>query len=334
MSSVTVVTGPIGRITAMLAALVVLEMMLVAVFLLNGIGMWVAAAIHLSVLLAFTVVCRATFREDITILALALLLTMFSGPVGAIAALGLFVILAGSEVSFSDLEDWYRRIGGVAERNDAVTLYQKIVDGRARRPELHSIDQFQSILRDGSLASKQALLGLIGLSYHRDYQTLLAQALISSEPSIRVHAAAVSVKLRSRVRGELQQLNTAAAACTSKDELLSNAEKFWALSNSGLFNETECETSRNAALALSKRAIGLKPDDERSWNLYHELLAALQRWQELQQSLTDRKFSQSNRALRMQVLMKLKRSKELHAWLKCTGAADLSQLSRRIEHVG
>jgi hypothetical protein len=64
------------------------------------------------------------------------------------------------------------------------------------------------------------------------------------------------------------------------------------------------------------------------------LLAALQRWQELQQSLTDKEFSQSNRALRTLVLMKLKRSKELHAWLKCTGAADLSQLSRRIEHVG
>ena len=81
MSSVTVVTGPIGRITATLAALVVLEMMLVAVFLLNGIGMWVAAAI--------SIVCPAGVHGGVQgnlprgyyhFLALALLLMMFSGP--------------------------------------------------------------------------------------------------------------------------------------------------------------------------------------------------------------------------------------------------------------
>src|SRR4051794_5264219 len=204
MQPVTYAARPSALPILVLLALFATQTGLLAAYLSGTLAAPTALAVHAAVLVVFTCT-KGAFADDLTPYFLTLLLTGCAGPLGAGSVLALTLLLARTRVSHHDLEDWYRQISGVREVNPAVVLYDKIIDGRARRPGRCAIEHFPSVL-DGPLATQQALLGLIGLSYHPDYRALLGQALRSAEPSIRVHAAAVSVKLRTRARTEFQML--------------------------------------------------------------------------------------------------------------------------------
>ncbi|KAB1070140.1 hypothetical protein [Methylobacterium planeticum] len=268
-----------------------------------------ALAGHAIVLVAFTAARRA-FAEDLTLFVLALLLTACAGPLGTVGVLALYLMLSLTRVSPHELETWYRQISGVTEANPAVALYDRIVDGRARRSQAQS--HFPSVL-GGPLAPQQALLGLIGLAYHPDYRVLLRQALHSAEPSIRVHAAAVSVKLRTRARLDFQDLAGEENASGSPDDLHVRATRLVRLAEGGFLDEADTRTARETALDHCRRARALDPEHGPSLTLLCRLLSDLRRWDDVlslraAHGLNDRGAA----ATVAESLMKLRRARDLH----------------------
>ncbi len=270
-----------------------------------------ALAAHATVLLAFACAKRA-FADDLAFYFLALMLAACAGPLGATGVLALYLLLGRTRVSPDDLETWYREISGVKEGNPAVVLYDKIVDGRARRPGHHDQQNFANVL-GGPLAPQQALLGLIGLAYHPDYRALLGQALQSAEPSIRVHAAAVSVKLRTRARLDFQRLAERGSAACSPDELAAEATQLVRIAEGGFLDEANALTAREAAVDLCRTALKLKPDHDVSASMLCCLLADLRHWEDV---LTEHAAATANAqaiaAPLAQSLMNLRRIRELH----------------------
>jgi hypothetical protein len=169
----------------------------------------------------------------------------------------------------------------------AESLYQRLRDGRARLAVPCDLDNFYDVLANGPLRAQQALLGLIGLSYHPEYRPLLDAALRSHEPSIRVHAAAVSVKLRQRFKTELQSANTALADSSRGDEGYAIAVTLREIARSGFLNEVELAAAKSAALAACCQHLAAHPRDSRAQKLRLELLVDMARWNEAFASLQE-----------------------------------------------
>ncbi|MEA1832372.1 hypothetical protein U8607_09770 [Methylobacterium durans] len=267
--------GPVAAMIAINAA----EVAIVIAYLGGSVGEGAALAAHGAALLVFAA-RRKVFADDLTLYVIALLLTASTGPVGAAATLVLYLVLARIPVSEHELESWYRQISGVGEANPAVALHAQILDGRARRPSRRSIDHFPSVL-EGGLGQQQALLGLIGLSYHPDYRPLLGQALRSTEPSIRVHAAAVSVKLRARARLEFQKTRAEGRRPATATALVAQAADLARLANGGFLDETDARSARESAASLCEEALAASPGHRGATAQLCALLAELGRWDEV-----------------------------------------------------
>lgn len=298
-----------------LLGLLSLESSVLAATVAGHLAPSAALAAHAAVLMAFAC-ARQAFADDLAFYFLALMLAACAGPLGAAGVLALYLLLARTRVSPNDLETWYREISGVTEGNPAVALYDKIVDGRARRPGHHDQQNFASVL-GGPLAPQQALLGLIGLAYHPDYRALLGQALQSAEPSIRVHAAAVSVKLRTRARLDFQRLAEPGSAAGSPDELAAEATRLVRIAEGGFLDEANALTAREAAVGLCRTALALAPNHDASASLLCRLLADLRHWEDvLTEHAAATAPAQAIAAPVAQSLMNLRRTRELHDLLK------------------
>ncbi|WP_132249337.1 hypothetical protein [Methylobacterium segetis] len=310
--------GPVLALLFLLAA----ESALLTAWLQEALSEAAALAAHGVVLLAF-LARRAVFAEDLTIHVVALLLAACSGPAGAAAALVLYVVLARTPVSHHELESWYRQISGVGEANPAVALHAQIVDGRARRAGRVSIDHFPSVL-EGALTQQQALLGLIGLAYHPDYRPLLGQALRSAEPSIRVHAAAVSVKLRARARLEFQKARGRDHRAEPPASLFSRATELARLAAGGFLDEADARNAREVAAGLCEETLTLIPEHRPAHVLLCTLLAQLGRWEDViaRSAATPFRRGDPQAEALTQSLMQLGRTKELHAILARTAGAE------------
>lgn len=308
---------------AALAGLLVAEAAILGAFLTETVSAPAALAAHGITLLIF-VARRSVFADDLTHCVIALLLAASTGPVGAAAALALYLILARTPVSQHELESWYRQISGLGEANPAVTLHAQIVDGRARRPNRTAVAHFPSVL-EGPLAQQQALLGLIGLAYHPDYRPLLGQALRSAEPSIRVHAAAVSVKLRARARLELQRSQAGAQSPATPADLLVQAVELARIAEGGFLEEADARSARESAAALCEQALALAPGHRGATALLCSLLAGLGRWEDVLARSAAVSYRRGDRLAEAtaESLMQLGRTQDLHALL--VRAADASR---------
>jgi hypothetical protein len=297
-----------------LLALFAVQTLLLAAYLSGALAAPLALAAHATVLAAF-ICAKGAFADDLTPYFLALLLTGCAGALGAGGILALTLVLARTRVSHHDLEKWYAQISGVREANPAVILHDRIIDGRARRTGRQTSEHFPTLL-DGPLAAQQALLGLIGLSYHPDYRVLLKQALRSAEPSIRVHAAAVSVKLRTRARLEFQRL-AALDGAADATTLMVRATTLTRLAEGGFLDEADARSAREAALDHCCEALALDPRHPAAADLRCRLLADLQRWREvLAQPAAPRAASDLVDPPVAQSLMHLRRTRELHGLLR------------------
>ncbi|GJD29622.1 hypothetical protein PMNALOAF_0857 [Methylobacterium adhaesivum] len=287
-----------------------LDTLVLAGFLVGDLSGAAALIGHGLNVCLFVATARPAFAADLTFLVVVALLAAGAGPFGILASVVLYALLARTNVAAADLERWYRQISGAPEPNAAAALYDRIVDGRARRPGPDAVARFHAVL-EGPLAQQQALLGLIGLSYFPEYRPLLRKALCSEEPSIRVHAAAVSVKLRTALRAEFGRACGDAGHAPAAD--LVRAERLALLADSGFLDPAESATAREAALTLCRPILQGRPEDRRLRRQVFELLAGLERWDELRASLdATRARSPEDAALGLRCLMELGRTRDLH----------------------
>lgn len=260
---------------------------------------------------------RAERSGECTFAVLLLLLAACTGPVGPAGLLLVQSVLTRTRICTNELDAWYRRLAGAAPPDPSVTLYDRLLDGRARRTGRGGPDHFPTVLH-GDLVRQQALLGLIGLAYHPDYRPILAQALCSQEPSIRVHAAAVSVKLRARALAEFKRVQEAEADGPTA-ERAGLALRLLDLADGGFLDAEKAGAARTRALAL---VVGAgQPDSAGRVPLGRRALAGLERWEEAVAGpeADEPVLDPEDHRLRMLCLMRCGQARALHALLRAGG---------------
>jgi hypothetical protein len=136
------------------------------------------------------------------ILAIAVAAT---GPIGALGSLIGFLMPRRQIHSPRLLRDWYSRIALSADVDQITRLCDDVSSGRHVGLNSPPPSSFVAVLERGSLADRQAALGLMARHIKPDYLPALKSALQSSEPVIRVQAAAVATKIRPELRALVDQ---------------------------------------------------------------------------------------------------------------------------------
>jgi hypothetical protein len=123
-----------------------------------------------------------------------------TGPIGALGGLIAFLLPRRQVTSPRLLRDWYSRIALSADVDQITRLCDDVTAGRHVGLDTPPPLSFVAVLERGSLANRQAALGLMARHIKPDYLPALKAALQSSEPVIRVQAAAVATKIRPELR--------------------------------------------------------------------------------------------------------------------------------------
>jgi hypothetical protein len=178
--------------------------LLIAGIVWAAIPLALACFVHAGLVTVAIALLRRHTGIDWAQASISLLAVAVAGPVGALCAAGLLVIECGSSSSHDLLQAWYRRISCDNEPDPADLLHEAIQAGRSLRPGASANRGFPALMRHGSLAEQQALLGLIGLRYHKDFFPLLGLGLRSPQASVRAQAAAVFVNLKDRTKRRLK----------------------------------------------------------------------------------------------------------------------------------
>lgn len=205
--------GSSGQYLPMLLLILLGEFALAVAHVVWGLGLIAVLVGH------FIIVCvawRSLLGErrpgdDITARALIVMATAAAGPVGALCGL-FFARAARPPAAVSPLlGDWYRRIALSAEIDPVTELCDNVGSGRTMNLASPVPQSFLSVMISGAIADQQTALGLIARRFHPDYLPALARALKSSEPVVRVQAAAVVARIRDqlqrRVRTRIAELD-------------------------------------------------------------------------------------------------------------------------------
>ena len=159
----------------------------------------ILALSHLGIIAILTTVLTtlALAGVDSDDLPTFVLLTFAGGPVGGAAAL-----LSDQKIwrsKAADLQQWYDTIA--PEHAPAVTLVDRILDGRLIRQQSRLPRPYDALLNSGTMQEKQALLAYLAIDDDEKFVGVaLALALRSNDQRVRVQAAAVAAHTRSRNR--------------------------------------------------------------------------------------------------------------------------------------
>ena len=186
-------------------------------------------------------------RGEATIATMGMVTMAIMGPLGAFGTLMLAIGSRRQEQRQPDHE-WYGVLAAHApkERDLPNELWQSLAEGRARESSAATVQDFRQVMSKGSLAEKQAMLGLISKRFDPAYAGVLKEALRSEEPVIRVSAAAVYSKLRETNRKQMIVEDGEPQFLLEKDAL----KRGFALASgaySGLLDFADAERARQDA---------------------------------------------------------------------------------------
>ncbi|MFD2648850.1 hypothetical protein ACFSX5_13755 [Devosia albogilva] len=190
--------GQLSTLHAVKAAVLCCSIVLVALTLAGSDWRYLVLG-HLtlvSLLAALIWLLELFHRSSAELQTFTLLFAVF-GPMGGIA--GLLADQKELRADRRELEQWYDVI---APRSAAaVTLVDRIRDGRLVRGEAALPRPYQALLTNGSMEEKQALLAYLAASEEPAVvHAALSQALKSPDHRLRVQAAAVAAHTRQRQR--------------------------------------------------------------------------------------------------------------------------------------
>ncbi len=174
----------------------VFDCLLVLAVLAHAMPLAAALVLHVgAVLIVCVVIGRGT--NDATFALLSCLGMMLMGPIGGLLAVVQMLALRLAPASHAADQAWFRTLTGVAESDPAEMLYEAIAQGRSFRPGA-APERYGAIMRSGSVAARQDVLGQIARRNRAFPPSLLRAGLTSRDLAVRASAAAVYAKLRER----------------------------------------------------------------------------------------------------------------------------------------
>ena len=194
--------------------------------------------------------------EDTSLALLGLIASFAVGPAGAIGAGCLDVLVRLNSSEGRLLADWYERIS-LATAVDPVTRHcDDVSAGRAMNLTAGVPASFLAAIESGTLADRQAVLGIVARRFHADYLPVLQAALKSTEPVIRVQAAAVAAHVRPDISRLFKAtLDAVPAAGADPAKALQLLQHMDAMTASGLLDERDRLRGLAVAASLGDRIL-------------------------------------------------------------------------------
>ncbi len=219
----------------------VLEAILMAAGVAAAIPPVAALALHGVIVIALAVVtARARGTPDAGTLFMATLVIAVTGPFGALGAWLLPWLARTGRESPKLLDEWYERISNSTATDRLTLRSDHVAIGRAADLGAPPPDRLDTLFASHNIAAQQTALGMIARHFHPDYIPALRLALNSSEPIVRVQAAAVTARVRDKINAHLSDgLAKANAESTHPAEALALIDEVVTCANSGLIGDTD-----------------------------------------------------------------------------------------------
>jgi hypothetical protein len=144
------------------------------------------------------------------------------------------------------LKDWYARLSRASGSLPSAELTDRVIAGRVIDTAAAPPSRFEDVIAHGTLAERQAALGLMARRFHTDFAPALQAALRSPEPVVRVQAAAVVARVRADLKARIKSLLAMSASRTS-DHRIADAAELIRLAACPLVDRADAEKCRRAA---------------------------------------------------------------------------------------
>ena len=242
---------------------------LVLTGLAEGVSLPTMLLIHCGIMLGVTLVLdqRERNRLDSRVLAVAVVTTAVSGPIGAALSALLGIYLRYRKLETELLANWYDRISGHKDQDSVLELHERIQAGRTINPFVDARARFAAILRSGPLDEKQRVLSVITQKYHPGFGDLLHLALHNHDPPIRVQAAAVAARLKENERIKIRSSMAGAEAVSWQafEQRLDIVDKMIASLDTGLLDDQDAAAGRTLAGHICTEVIDHDPANSRAY---------------------------------------------------------------------
>ncbi len=226
----------------------------------TSVYLWLSG--HLVMLAGGVLVTTYSARDgwDVTGDIMVLLATLVLGPAGA--AIAGSAVLAATRMRFDTvtLAAWYQRISDAGDVDRVTRLATAVALGRSVQIDSPVPQSFASVIADGSIAQRQNALGLIARRFAPPYACALRAALVSSEPVVRVQAAAVAVKVKAELAGVLDALSNVGVG-TEPSRAIEAAAELDAMISTGLLDAADVERARAGMTSVLDRVLADFPLD-------------------------------------------------------------------------
>lgn len=215
------VAGPDGSELMTAGGLLAAESVLLAAVVLARLpwGLWLLA--HLA-LIGCVAVASWRWRRaarDVSPRALTILTALIGGPVGALLVTAALLAWRRQRPHPERLAAWYDRIALAGDIDGVTRLADTVAMGRAVGTSREAPRPFTDVMMSGSLADRQAALGLIARHFSPAYAPALQAALVTGEPMVRVQAAAVATRVRAELKSQMRAATAAARNLSRHDEI-------------------------------------------------------------------------------------------------------------------
>jgi hypothetical protein len=184
--------------------------------------------------------------EDLTVAALMFLVILAAGPAGAIASLAALAFVDHAGAGPSVLQAWYARLSRASGSLPSAELTDRVMAGRVIDTAAATPARFEDVIAHGTLAERQAALGLMARRFHTDFAPALEAALRSPEPVVRVQAAAVVARVRADLKTRIKSLLALSESRVSAHRIVEAAELV-RLAGCSLVDRADAEKCRRAA---------------------------------------------------------------------------------------
>lgn len=219
-----------------------------------GPAAWLAGHVALVGIAAAVIAWSAQMEHDAAPALLVLTATLLLGPPGTLMAGIATMAAVRREPDRAILEAWYARISDAGDVDRVTRLSAAVVMRRAIDTEAPLPSNFAMIMAEGSIAERQNALGLIARRFAPHYAPALKAALVSSEPVVRVQAAAVAVKVKSEIVLVLDTLAAANGQVNDPARAAEIAAELDAMIETGLLDDADAaraETARRRLLDVA-----------------------------------------------------------------------------------
>ena len=211
---------------------------------------WLAGHIALVATAGVIIWWTRGSQSDLAVPALALMSTLIAGPLGAVLSSIAIVWLSSDRVEPDLLTAWYERISLAGDIDPVTRLCNTVMMGRAVQTTASLPQVFAHVMAHGSLEDRQNALGLIARQFSPSYAPALRAALVSSEPVIRVQAAAVAVKVRAELKQTLRTALDLQAKAADGQANLDVAAQIHGMAGSRLLDDADQAAAERCVKAM------------------------------------------------------------------------------------